>query len=93
MNSLENTNLSDRLSIEYNKKFSQTLARIKRDLGTMEPYEVFFIFFVSLNIFGVEGNIRSPLSSLVCFVTTDENGLSCFYFDAEVFESYKISAD
>ena len=49
--------------------------------------------FVSLNIFGVEGNIRSPLSSLVCFVTTDENGLSCFNFDAEVFESYKISAD
>ena len=40
MNSLDNINLSDRLAIEYNKKFSTTLARIKRDLGTMEPYEV-----------------------------------------------------
>ncbi len=53
MNSLDNINLSDRLAIEYNKKFSTTLARIKRDLGTMEPYEVLiFLKFKTLaNLF------------------------------------------
>ncbi|XP_023319550.1 E3 ubiquitin-protein ligase TRIM71 isoform X2 [Eurytemora carolleeae] len=49
MNSLDNINLSDRLAIEYNKKFSTTLARIKRDLGTMEPYEDDIINFVPLD--------------------------------------------
>ena len=40
VNSLQQTNLSDRLVIEYNKKFSASLDKMKRDLDTMEPYEV-----------------------------------------------------
>jgi len=43
---LENTNVSDGLAIEYNKKCSQSLLTIRRDLGDMEPYEDDVINFV-----------------------------------------------
>ena len=38
--SLETSNLPDKHAIEFNKKFTQSLARMKLDLGSMEPYEV-----------------------------------------------------
>jgi len=43
---LENRQLTDTLAIDYNKKFSITLNRIRRELGTMEPYEDDIINFV-----------------------------------------------
>ena len=39
--SLETPNLSNQQAIEFNKKFSGTLSRMKADLlNSMEPYEV-----------------------------------------------------
>jgi len=59
VNSLQQTNLSDRLVIEYNKKFSASLDKMKRDLDTMEPYEDDLINFVP-----PETNVLSSLVNL-----------------------------
>jgi len=37
--SLETSNLPDKHAIDFNKKFTLSLARMKLDLGSMEPYE------------------------------------------------------
>ena len=40
VNTLDITTVTDKLAIDYNKNFSLILNRIRRELGSMEPYEV-----------------------------------------------------